>query len=152
MIDELHNLKTAGPKRYDHMLNAIRFILNAVPVALVAAGTPKAISIVNGDEQLRNRLTHIQLPKWSKSHEDFDQILDGFEALYPLKKPSDFENEAVRDHISSKCDGTIGGIAELLRLAATKAIASGKECITLGVLESIDYVSPSKKWAEPKVG
>ncbi|MBX7224086.1 MAG: hypothetical protein K1Y36_29490, partial [Blastocatellia bacterium] len=57
-----------------------------------------------------------------------------FERSLPLKQPSHLTELPLAARILDQSNGTIGGIANLLRQAAIQAIAAGSEKITLAGL------------------
>lgn len=72
-------------------------------------------------------------------------LLQSFELLLPLKKPSNLTQESLAIKILALTEGTIGEISILLKKAAITAIESGKEHITSSILKSTGYVPPSKR-------
>lgn len=55
IIDELHNLLGAYPRRQRELLNGLRFLGNELKIPLVCLGTKDAYLAIRSDDQLENR-------------------------------------------------------------------------------------------------
>lgn len=66
--------------------------------------------------------------------------------MIPLKKASNLHMDVtLATKLFSMCEGYIGELSTLLTDAAVFAIHNKSEQITLKVLESIDWISPSAR-------
>ncbi|RZK44312.1 MAG: hypothetical protein EOO61_04260 [Hymenobacter sp.] len=122
----------------------IKTLSNELCIPLVCAGMPAAANAIQRDEQLRSRFPPERLPLWELDA-DYMNLLQSFELLLPLKKPSNLTQESLAIKILALTEGTIGEISILLKEAAITAIESGKEHITSSILKSTGYVPPSKR-------
>lgn len=58
--------------------------------------------------------------------EEYLRLLTSFEALLPLKKPSNLVEDRIAMKILSLSEGTIGEISTILKKSAIQAIATKK--------------------------
>lgn len=147
-IDELNNLLAGSVKNQRQCLNALKYLSNELRVPLICFGTPEALSVVQIDPQIQNRLVPEVLPRWHKDDE-FLRLLMSFERVLPLKEPSNLAQDVLAQKILSISEGTIGEVSSLLRSASIWAIKNGQEKLTLDALQKCGYVSPSLR--KPKV-
>lgn len=144
VIDEIHHVLAGTPKKQRLFLNVLKYLSNELRIPLVCAGTKLAFNAIQTDHQLSNRFEPNILRRW-KNDLEFKRLLLSFERILPLKK----ESGLVQNHISSKIlsmsDGLIGEVSKILELASIFAIEDGSEKITIKVLNSIDYTTPSNR-------
>ena len=76
---------------------------------------------------------------------DYLKLLASFERMLPLKKPSNLVETNLSIKLLAMSEGIIGELASILTKAAVKAIKSGKEQITLEIVNSIKWTQPSKR-------
>ncbi|MBK7562251.1 MAG: hypothetical protein IPI68_12305 [Chitinophagaceae bacterium] len=86
------------------------------------------------DHQMANRFEPALLPKW-KFEDEYLRLLKSFEALLPLRKPSNLDDQDLAMKILSMSEGVIGEMATILRKSAIVAIQSKTECITKRTIE-----------------
>ena len=98
---------------------------------------------------MSNRFKRATLPRW-KNDDDLIRLLMTFERMIPLRNPSHLDDPALADRIYAMSEGSIGEISDLLVEAAVFAVTSGKEAIDRKVLESINWVAPSKRRLQPE--
>jgi TniB protein len=144
IIDELHNLLGAYPRRQRELLNGLRFLGNELKIPLVCLGTKDAYLAIRSDDQLENRFHPFLLPRW-QDDEEFGRLLASFEATLPLREPSHLGSPQMRDLVLRRSEGTIGEVALLLTRAATAALAAGRERIDACALMTPDYQAPSMR-------
>jgi hypothetical protein len=65
----------------------------------------------------------------------FQQLLLSFESILPLRLPSDFRDPKVHQRILTLTEGVLVRICRLIETAATEAIRSGQEQISLAQLK-----------------
>ena len=142
IIDELHSLLagTAGKQR--EIMNVIKLLCNELKIPIVGAGTQAAVNILHTDPQHASRFDVATLPLWPLS-KDFRKLLRSFEAVLPLKKPSDLQRKELCCKIHALCGGNLGDLHCLLSESAKAAITSGKEQIDLEILEGNAWVQPT---------
>jgi hypothetical protein len=144
LIDELHNLLAATAQRQRELLNLMRFLGNELGIPLVCLGTRDAYLAIRSDDQLENRFHPLPLPPWEDDAE-FGRLLASFEAVLPLREPSQLGAPAMRELVMRRSEGTIGEVAALLAAAARTALLAGRERIDAGVIEAADYRPPSAR-------
>ena len=144
VIDELHNvLAGSGPRRHE-FLNVLRFLGNELRIPLVGVGTKDAYLAIRADDQLENRFAPVVLPRWEPDAQACS-LLASFTAAFPLRRPSAIATEETARYLLTRCEGTIGELAQLLCQAATAAIASGEEAINQRTLQMADYLGPTQR-------
>lgn len=149
VIDEIHHILAGNLTRQKIFLNVIKFLGNELEIPIVGVGTRDAFRAIQTDLQLSNRFKRATLPRW-KNDDDFVRLLMTFERMIPLRNPSHLDDPALADRIYAMSEGSIGEISDLLVEAAVFAVTSGKEVIDRKVLESINWVAPSKRRLQPE--
>jgi DNA transposition AAA+ family ATPase len=144
IIDEIHNLLAGHTDKQRQMLNVIRYIGNELRIPIVGVGTYDAFRALQTDPQLSNRFEPASLPKWTMNKE-YLRLLDSFERMIPLKKPSGLINDSLALKLLSMSEGTIGDLSRLLIKAAAYAVAHRVEKITENLLDSVEWVRPSDR-------
>jgi len=141
LIDDLHNIRGS---RIGGMLVELREIGSITGVSIGAFATKEVAHVFRLDEQLANRFALLTLPRWQFDDLEYAQLLATFERHLPLRRPSNLTNADLARHILTMAGGLIGGIATILRQAATAAIESGHERIDRSVLDGLTISSPEQ--------
>jgi hypothetical protein len=141
LIDDLHNIRGS---RIGGMLVELREIGSITGVSIGAFATKEIAHVFRLDEQLANRFALLTLPRWQFDDLEYAQLLATFERHLPLRRPSDLTGADLARHILTMAGGLIGGIAMILRQAATAAIESGHERIDRSVLDGLTISSPEQ--------
>lgn len=144
IIDELHNLIAGNLNKQRQFLNTLKFLGNELKIPLVGAGTKEAKVALQTDPQLANRFEPMELPRW-RMGKDYLRLLASFEQMLPLKKPSDLIETNLAIKLLSMSEGILGELSAILTKVAIKAVKSGKEQITIELLNSIKWIQPSKR-------
>lgn len=144
IIDEIQHVLAGHTEKQKNFLNVIKFLGNELRIPIVALGTKDALRAIHTDPQLANRFDVVKLDNWDLNN-DYRRLLVSFESLLPLKEKSNLGNKEVAIKIRSMTDGLIGEIKRLLEKAAIRAIETGEERITIGVLNKLDWRSPSER-------
>ncbi len=144
ILDELHNLIAGNTNRQRHFLNTIRYLGNELQIPIVGVGTKDALVALRTDPSLANRFEPAELPRWQMG-KDYLKLLASFERMLPLKKPSNLIETNLAIKLLAMSEGIIGELSSILTKAAVKAVKSGKEQITLELINSIKWVQPSKR-------
>jgi hypothetical protein len=147
IIDEIHHVLAGTLLIQRVFLNMIKFLANELQIVIIVSGTRDALAAINADKQLANRFEPVSLPLWNMN-EEYLKLLSSFEALLPLRKPSNLTQEELAFKILSLSGGTIGEISQIIRNAAVEAILSKKEHIDLATLSHIDYAPPEGRQRE----
>jgi hypothetical protein len=147
IIDEIHNILSGSGKSRERFLNVIRNIGNDLQIPIVAVGTELAVNAIESDAQLKSRFELAPLPRWDYG-KHYRQLVASFEALLPLRKPSELSEPRMSFRLYNMTDQTIGGTATLVSKAAIEAIRGGDERITDEVLNRLDWIPPSERRRE----
>lgn len=145
LFDEVHNLVFASRHEREKTLAFMRSLGNELRINVIVAGTQDARRTLQSDPQLLNRFELARLPLW-RDGDDLRDLLASFEALLPLKHPSELgDDDQIARFILAKSDGMIAEISKLVRRAAVYAIQSGDEAITLKCLKTLGFQSPTER-------
>ena len=144
IIDEIHNLLACNATRQRQVLNQLKYLGNQLQIPIIGVGTEEAWSAVKNDPQLANRFDPYPLPLWSEG-DDFLQLLISFGRTLPLRRPSNLLDERFAKQVLARTDGSIGEISRLIERAAIQAIEDGTEHLTLEVVSTSNYRSPSER-------
>ena len=142
IIDEVHNLLGATARRQRELLNLLRYLGNDLRIPVVCLGIRDAYLTIRSDDQLENRFHPLLLPLWEQG-EECARLLASFEAVLPLREPSQLSAMPLHELILRRSEGTIGEIAMLLVRATAAALLQGDEHIDSAVIERAEYHSPS---------
>jgi hypothetical protein len=134
VIDEIHSLLAGSYREQRILLNAIRFLANDLRLPLVCVGTHEAKQALMTDRQLADRFEAAELPAW-ENDSSFQQLLLSFESILPLRLPSEFRDPKVHQRILSLSEGVLVRICRLIEIAATEAIHSRQEYISLRLVK-----------------
>jgi DNA polymerase III delta prime subunit len=151
ILDEIHNMLAGNRSQQSGLRNAIKYLGNQLTIPIATVGTKEAFNAIQADDQLANRFEPIELPKWNMN-EEYLRLLASFERMLPLWKPSNLTETSLALKLLSMSEGLIGEISSLLTKAAVEAIKNGSECISAKLLDSIDWVQPSKRKQRHNIG
>jgi hypothetical protein len=88
------------------------------------------------DQQLADRLEATELSAWENDF-NFQQLLLSCESILPLRLPSQFRDPKVHQRILSLSEGVLVRICRIIEIAATEAVHSGQEHITLACSKTV---------------
>jgi len=143
IIDEVHSMLTGTARQQRLIMNAIKYLCNALQLPIVLSGTKDAVRILHTDPQHASRFDVAELPLWQNDKE-FRRLVGSFERILPLKKPSNLTEISVLNLIYSISGGNIGNIKRLINECAIEAIESGEERITSKMIEDRSWLRPTK--------
>ncbi len=137
IIDEFHSALHGGPATQRASLDTVKHIMNQLQRPIVLVGTSEVASATTHDPQISSRFKIIPLRRFNYTidPDGFEDLLNGFEALLPLRQFSDLSAPELAKMIMSITAGVVGEIKDLLVRAATKAIENGTEKITSDILK-----------------
>lgn len=144
IIDEVHNILSGSRLHQRRLLNLLRWLGNELQIPLVAAGTAEALHAVQSDDQLANRFEPLVLPRWSDGAQ-YRQLLSTLEVLLPLRQRSHLARPALARKILASAEGVLGEVLTIVTRAATGAISSGTEAITMNIIDEMGFVPPSQR-------
>lgn len=141
LIDEIHSALTGNLNKQRAFVDILKQLSNELSLSIILAGTFEAHSALSIRGETNSRFPSIELPMWSNGKK-FRSFVATYETCLPFKEASDLaENEQLINKLYYESDGLIGKTVRLLKKAATKAIKSGREKITL---EDIEYLPTLK--------
>lgn len=136
IIDEFHNILEGNASAQRKGLNSIKYLMNELRRPVVVIGTAEVINAIKSDPQIYSRLRPMILPRFQDDAK-FQELLVGFEALLPLRKPSNLHDPELSSLIYQYTLGIMGNVSDLLNDAAKLAIKNGTEQITEAELTTI---------------
>jgi hypothetical protein len=150
IIDEIHNILAGSTAQHWQFRDTIRFLTNECQVSIVMGGVRKALTVVDGDGQLGTRLSVHYLPRW-ENNRAFRDLIAGFEMNLPLRSFSGVaESEVMRNEIFRLSGGLLGLAKQVMAKAAVKAMVSGTEQITLGLIKGLKLTPEGEKREVPR--
>jgi hypothetical protein len=147
IIDEVHSLLAGTYRQQRIMLNTLRFLANDLKIPLICAGTADAKRALMTDQQLADRFEAIELTTW-RNDESFCRFLASYQAILPLRKPSDVTSNLVRLALLEYSGGITVRLVRLIESLAITAIRSGREKIDAELLDSPSLPTPLLSMAD----
>ena len=144
LIDEIQDLFAGDTRKHRQCLVAIKYLSNALQIPIVASGVESAVRALQLDEQTGNRFEIISLPRW-RYDANFQRLLANFEAVLPLRMPSNLARDTIAEKIHYMAEGAIGEVSGLLAKALEQSLLVGRESIDLEILSRIDWIRPSDR-------
>jgi type II secretory pathway predicted ATPase ExeA len=130
VIDEINSVLVGSARQQRLFLQLLRFLSNALKLALVGVGVPEARHALLSDAQLRSRFSDIELPPWTPGEELRDFVTRLVWSL-PLRQPSPVDSAKLRATLAERSGGVTLGICNAVERAAIAAIRNGRERIEL---------------------
>ncbi len=143
IVDEIHSLLTGTPKAQRQVMNAIKHLCNELAIPIVGVGTREAVYVLHTDPQHASRFDVVELPLWELNPE-YQNLLTSFEAILPLRKPSNLHHPELANRIFSICGGNLGNLNRLLTECARQAIESGAERIDADIVKKNQWLRPTQ--------
>lgn len=143
IIDEVHSMLTGTARQQRLIMNAIKYLCNALQLPIVLSGTKDAVRILHTDPQHASRFDVAELPVWQNDKE-FKKLIGSFERILPLKEPSNLTERSILNLIYSISGGNIGNVKRLINECAINAIKSGEEHITKKMIEDKSWLRPTQ--------
>lgn len=144
IIDEINNSLAGTGTRRQQLLNAIKELGNTLGRPIILTGTFDALAALRDDKQVQNRFPPFVLPRWQLDV-DYLQLVASLEATLPLRRASNLASERLAPLLLLMTDGLIRELSNLLKLAASEAITSGREQITPALLLDLKWLPPSER-------
>lgn len=138
IIDEIHNILNGSPARQKQIMSAIRDLSSTLKMPVILAGVKEALRAVNTEDQISSRYRPEYLTKW-KMDKDYISLLATIISKLPLKKQSTIMNTEDAQEILNVCNGYIGEIVNLVKVAAVYAIKTGSERITIKEIKECGF-------------
>lgn len=143
IIDEIHSLLAGTPRQQRVMMNCIKFLCNELQLPIILAGTRDAVRILHTDPQHSSRFDVFELPLWNNDKE-FRRLVNSFEKILPLHKPSNLMDGEKINLIYSISGGLVGNVKRLINDCAVSAIKSGEEQITVDMIKERSWLKPKR--------
>lgn len=144
IIDEVQQILAGTLNKQRQFLNVLKGLGNELQIPIVGVGTPEAFNALQTDPQLQNRFRPLRLPRWTQGTE-YDRLLASFERVLPLRQPSHLTSPPLALKLLGMSEGWIGELSALLTEAAVEAVRGGSERIDTKLLDTLDWVPPSKR-------
>ena len=128
IMDEFHSMMTGTAIKQREAMNTLKLMCNELAIPIVGVGTRDAVSVLRTDPQHASRFEVVPLPLWERNQE-FQGLLDAFEQVLPLKKPSQLQSPKLANELHTYSSGNLGDLHRLLVVCASEAISSGAEQI-----------------------
>jgi Bacterial TniB protein len=138
-LDEIHNILGVNRDVQRATLATIRTLGNKLKLPIAAFGTDASANAIRLDPQLENRFRVVNLPAW-KLDERFASLINSIERRLPLRLPSLLSGDELIVFIHEHSHGAIGEVTRLIGDAASAAIESGEERITLAALKAASSI------------
>jgi hypothetical protein len=126
VIDELHHLIAGGEMQKRIIIDDLKSISNELKIALVGAGTTRALQAVKLDDQYLSRMPPVLLPPWELGT-TFLGLLAILETRLPLREPSGLVRQNMAEMIYAHSKRTIGATVSLVLEASRLALQEGHE-------------------------
>jgi len=144
IVDEIHNILSGSSLKQRAFLNAMKNLSNLMQIPLVLVGTKEALAALSIDAQFSSRFRPEKLHKW-KTDQDFVNMLANMERTLPLALPSNLATPELAPMIYDLSGGLIGELTLLLSGAATIAIRTGSERISIKELKMTEKLPPAER-------
>jgi RNAse (barnase) inhibitor barstar len=126
IADEIQDILAGTARQQRGCLNLLKLLSNRLQISIVALGVQEAAIAIAVDPQMSSRFPRIDIPLWREDN-SFWGLLDAFERILPLRKPSKINTKSAGKFLLNKAGGTTGGIVSLITDAAVHAIRSRSE-------------------------
>lgn len=139
VFDELQNIRGLKGKNQEQIIDLLVEISNTVNVPTILIGTLKAIPLFNTEFRNGRRICGDEIPTiWNQIEKDEEWIAfirEMFKFQY-TKNYVDF-NEELSDLMYEESQGITDIVVKLFMLAQYRAISTGREKITKGVISAV---------------
>ena len=154
-VDMMEHLLHATSSRRKLMLFLLRHVGDRANVHLVLAMPPKLLD--EADKAYNGPIPAESQPQWVRDARPFQEfrlgalriddayvdLLDAWERSMPLLEASHLAGREMALHLFALCDGNYGRLASVLRRAAAEAITSGRERVTIELLDDVGFRPPA---------
>lgn len=140
LVDELHNYVAAANKNQKSLLtNWFKSLMNRVPVSIIGAGTPDVLNLLDGERQLKSRMTaEVWLSPFSIETDDefrqFQRLLYSVEEILGFPQPSFLHKAEMAQRIFYACDGVFRALFNLISNAILIAEQTDAQLLGMEIL------------------
>lgn len=146
MIDEIHNILVGRPQEQNLFLNALRYLTNELRIPLVAVGIPDALSALQHDQQLGNRLEPFELPRWEPK-QPYARFLAQVFGWFRLDGSQVIPQREFVQRFCFLAEGLTGETWRLVGQLAEVAYSVGETKIQTALLDQVPWQRPSDRRA-----
>jgi hypothetical protein len=143
VIDEMHSMLAGPAIKQREVMNALKLLCNELRVPVVGVGTREAVQILHTDPQHASRFDVATLPIW-ECNPAFQGLLSSFEKILPLRSPSQLSRPELAAKLHAISGGNIGNLHRLLNACAATALKTGVECIDVQIIETHQWIRPTR--------
>ncbi|WP_186431373.1 ATP-binding protein [Clostridium sp. BSD9I1] len=145
VFDELQNLRGLGTKKEEELLNFFVELSNTISVPIVLVGTLKALPLFNSEFRNARRICGEGSIIWNRisKNNEWRAFVQGLFKYQWTKKRVEL-NDGLLDLLYDKSQGITDIVVKLFIFSQYRAILSGVEKITKGIIKSVakDYLKP----------
>lgn len=138
IIDEIQHLLTTKDKGSEKMMNFFVTLINEIGIPIILIGTMRAKAVLQQDFRQARRGSGQGDMVWEQMQQDddWDMIIEEMWKYQWTRKPVDL-NQELRDVIYEESQGIVDVAVKLYSLAQSRAIETGKETITPGLIQLV---------------
>ena len=141
IVDGCENLLDVSAARRRLMLHCAMAASTASKIPFVLVGTPALASRILSERDRVGLYEALFLHRWHLD-EDFLDLLQAWEVALPLTRSSVLTERELAMHLYALCDGILGVLAGILEKAASAAILTGQEKISIALLDELGFEIP----------
>lgn len=146
MVDEIHNILVGRPQEQNLFLNVLRYLTNELRIPLVAIGIPDALSALQHDQQLGNRLEPFELPRWEPK-QAYAKFLAQVFGWFRLDGSQVIPQREFVQRFCFMAEGLTGETWRLVGQLAEAAYNEGEVKIQPRLLDQVSWQRPSDRRA-----
>ncbi|UVK48406.1 TniB family NTP-binding protein (plasmid) [Mesorhizobium sp. AR07] len=148
IFDEFHNALRGRTRDIEAIFAFLRRLGRVHDISPVLIGEVAVYDFVNATDEMASRFELCAVPRWQYG-EEYLALLDSLEAALPLAKGSDLSEEKIARKIFSLSEGLIGEVVAILTKAASVAVRSGAELITMAMIDRLGHIPLSARRQAP---
>jgi len=138
VIDEVHDALYLTSTQQSQNLSLLKNLSSQIyGLSVFAFGIPKAARVLRHDAQVRRRYAVRSLARWENGDE-YRNFVASYINRLPLKKPTNYKDQALFIKIFEKSLGITDNIVKILQASAAAAVVDGCECITHFHIDNIE--------------
>lgn len=138
VFDELQNLRGIEGKKQEQILNFFVELSNTISVPIILIGTLKALPLFNTEFRNARRICGDETIIWNRIEKDEEWdafVKDLFKFQYTNHRVE--ISDDLKDLLYKESQGITDIVVKLFMLAQYRAISSGKEKITKGIISAV---------------
>lgn len=146
VVDEIQHLLAVSVRAQRQVANSLKQLSITLQMPIAVVGTGEAKAALSVDPQLTSRFVPFELPLWSLDDE-YRRLIASFAKQLSMINGGNLIEPDVATKLYELAGPTIGGLAELLRLAAIYQALWGASMIDIGLL---DRLVRAGVWVKPR--